>query len=91
MAQYVLLAMLVLLLILVAVNWRKFQSLGLAIQKFLREVRIEMQKVSWPSTNDVIGAVIVVLVAVVAITLIVSVTDEVLSKILDIVLQRKGA
>ena len=91
MAQYVLLAMLVLLLILVAVNWRKFQAMGLAIQKFLREVRVEMQKVSWPSTNDVIGAVIVVLVAVVAITLIVSVTDEVLSKILDIVLQRKGA
>jgi preprotein translocase subunit SecE len=91
MAQYVLLAMLALLLILVAVYWRKFQAMGLAFKKFLREVRVEMQKVSWPSTNDVIGAVIVVLVAVVMVTIIVSVSDEVLSKILDIVLQRKGA
>ena len=81
MAQYILLALLVLLIILVAVYWRKFQAMGLAIQKFLREVRVEMQKVSWPSKNDIIGSVIVVLVAVVAITVIVGITDEVLSKI----------
>jgi len=33
-------------------------------EKFLREVSLEMQKVSWPSRQSVIGSTIVVLVVV---------------------------
>ena len=56
-----------------------------------REVRVEMQKVTWPTRNDVIGSTIVVLVAVIALTLIITAWDKVLSLVLRIVFQGKGA
>ena len=90
MAQYVLLAFAVLAGILAIVYHKKVQASWLALKKFLREVRVEMQKVSWPSRNDVIGSTIVVLIAVIVMTLIVTVADQVLATILDFVLRRKA-
>ena len=46
MVKIILLSILVLVVILLAVNWRKVQSWGLALQVFYREVRVEMQKVA---------------------------------------------
>ena len=84
------LSILVLLVIAAAMNWAKVQAGWLATKKFFREVRVEMQKVTWPSQNDIIGSTIVVIIAVSALTVIITAWDQVLSFVLKIVLQ-KGA
>lgn len=55
--------------------------------KFLGEVRVEMQKVVWPSKQEVYGATFVVLVSVVILTVAIGVEDYMLSKILDLILR----
>jgi len=57
----------------------KVQAWWLATKKFTREVRIEMQKVTWPTRNDIYASTIVVLVAVVVLTVIISIWDQMLS------------
>ena len=89
--KIILLTLLVLAVVLAVANRHKIQALWLATRKFLREVKVEMQRVSWPSRNDVIGSVIVVMTAVVILTLIITGWDEVLSWILHFVLPREGA
>ena len=90
MARYVLLAFAALAAILAIVYHKKVQASWLATKKFIREVRVEMQKVSWPSRNDVIGSTVVVMIAVIVMTLIVTAADQVLATILDVILQRKA-
>jgi preprotein translocase subunit SecE len=87
MWKYFFLAVLVLLGILVASKWQEVQASWQATKKFLREVRMEMQKVSWPSKNDVYGSTIVVMVAVVALTLIISIWDWALSHVMQWVMR----
>ena len=53
---------------------------------FLREVRVEMQKVVWPSKEDVKGATFVVLVSVAILTVAIGLEDKILSEILKIIL-----
>jgi preprotein translocase subunit SecE len=42
--------------------WSKLQNFFVSIPRFLREVKVEMSKVSFPSRDEVIGTTIVVLV-----------------------------
>jgi preprotein translocase subunit SecE len=90
MLKWIPLFFLALLVVLAATNWPKVQSGWLATKKFFREVRVEMQKVTWPSQNDIIGSTIVVMVAVVALTAIITAWDHILSFVLQLVL-KKGA
>lgn len=83
--QWLLIIVLVVLVGMCLTVWRA------GLKKFFREVRIEMQKVAWPSRNDVIGQTIVVLVFVAFLTICVSFFDEVLSFIMKTVLPGKGA
>jgi preprotein translocase subunit SecE len=53
---------------------------------FLKEVRVEMQKVVWPSKQDVYGATFVVLVSVVILTIAIGIEDRILSSVLDLIL-----
>jgi preprotein translocase subunit SecE len=53
---------------------------------FLKEVRVEMQKVVWPSKQDVYGATFVVLVSVVILTIAIGIEDRILSGVLDLIL-----
>lgn len=53
---------------------------------FLREVRVEMQKVVWPSKQDVYGATFVVLVSVVVLTIAIGIEDRILTGILKLIL-----
>jgi len=89
--QIILLSVLVLIAILVAANWRKLEAAWLETRKFLREVKVEMQKVTWPTRNDAIGSTIVVMAAVVALGLIITAWDQVLAWVLHFVLHGKGA
>jgi len=54
---------------------------------FLKEVRAEVQKVVWPSKQEVYGATFVVLIAVVILTLAIGIEDRLLSLILDQILR----
>jgi preprotein translocase subunit SecE len=54
---------------------------------FLKEVRVEMEKVVWPSKQEVYGATFVVMVSVIAFTIAIGIEDRFLSTVLDLVLK----
>ena len=53
---------------------------------FIKEVRVEMQKVVWPGKQEVYGATFVVLVSVVILTVAIGLEDRILSEILKLVM-----
>ena len=53
------------------------------VSKFLRDVRVEMGKVTWPTRKDLAQSTLVVLVAVAIAAAYVFVLDEIFSQILD--------
>ena len=58
--------------------------------RFLRDVRIELGKVTWPTRKDLIQSTIVVLVAVAIATVYTGLLDLVFSKAVDLVLKVIG-
>jgi len=58
-----------------------------AIFQFLREVKVELKKVTWPSRKQTIGSTAVVLVLVMLISLFLGVVDFGLSNLIRVVLQ----
>jgi preprotein translocase subunit SecE len=55
--------------------------------QFLREVKIELKKVVWPSRKQTIGSTVVVLILVMIISLFLGAVDIGLSSIIRVVLQ----
>ena len=55
--------------------------------QFLREVKVELKKVTWPSRKQTIGSTVVVLVLVLLISLFLGVVDMGLSQLIRVVLQ----
>jgi len=55
--------------------------------QFLREVKVELKKVTWPSRKQTIGSTVVVLVLVLIISLFLGVVDMGLSQLIRVVLQ----
>ena len=49
------------------------------IVKFLKEVRAELKKVTWPSRRELIGSTIVTVVVTVIISVFIGVVDRLLS------------
>ena len=66
------------------VGERNFLDKGL---QFLREVKVELKKVAWPSRKQTIGSTVVVIMLVMIISLFLGVVDVGLSKIVRVVLQ----
>ena len=60
--------------------------IGKALQ-FLREVRVELKKVTWPSRKQAIGSTIVVLILVIVISFFLGAVDIGLRQIVRIILQ----
>lgn len=89
--QYVLLGIVLLVVILAVVNRAKLRNFWTATKKFLREVRVEMQKVTWPTRNDVYASTVIVLISVVVLSVIISAWDQILSLIVRVLLAGKGA
>jgi len=80
---------LILLGVLGAVAYSFRQNLAVWWEKaaiFLKEVRVEMQKVVWPSRQDVYGSTFVVLVSIFILTIAIGIEDRILSSILDLIL-----
>jgi preprotein translocase subunit SecE len=70
----------------VAAGKPKTNFLNSAIQ-FLREVKVELKKVTWPSRKQTIGSTVVVIALVMLISLFLGVVDIGLSNLIRIVLQ----
>ena len=60
--------------------------LGKAVQ-FLREVKVELKKVAWPSRKQTVGSTIVVLVLVIIVALFLGIVDMGLSSLVQVVLK----
>lgn len=60
------------------------------ITKFLREVRSEMRKVSWPNRKELITYTIVVLVTVIFVAVFTGVVDVIISAVLNLLGQIGG-
>ena len=69
----------------VAIN-RKDNIFGKAAQ-FLREVKVELKKVAWPSRKQTIGSTVVVIALVMIISVFLGAVDLGLSSLIRIVLQ----
>jgi preprotein translocase subunit SecE len=59
-----------------------------AAKQFLREVRTELKKVTWPSRKDTLSGTLVVLVAVFIIAIFLGVVDSLLSNLIKELLKR---
>jgi len=60
--------------------------IGKALQ-FLREVRVELKKVTWPSRKQAIGSTVVVLILVIVVSFFLGAVDIGLRQIVRIILQ----
>ena len=54
------------------------------IRQFLREVRAEMEKVSWPGRQEVQAATIVIIALVVLLAVFIGAVDYVVSRVLGL-------
>jgi len=59
-----------------------------AAKQFLREVKTELKKVTWPSRKDALSGTLVVLVAVFIIAIFLGIVDFWLSKLIKMLLER---
>jgi len=59
-----------------------------AAKQFLREVKTELKKVTWPSRKDTLAGTLVVLVAVFIIAIFLGIVDSVLSNAIKELLKK---
>ena len=55
--------------------------------QFLREVKVELKKVTWPSRKQTIGSTVVVIILVLIVSLFLGVVDIGLSNLVRVVLK----
>ena len=65
----------------------RMQGWWTATVQFLREVRVEMKKVTWPSRKEVIGSTAVVILASFVVAFFLGFVDLVLQKLLGLVIK----
>jgi preprotein translocase subunit SecE len=58
-----------------------------ATTRFLREVRVEMKKVTWPQRKEIIGSTVVVIVASFLVSFFLGGVDLVLQKVLALIIR----
>lgn len=56
-------------------------------KKFLTEVKVELKKVAWPTRKELIGATVVVIVAIALLATYIGVVDLILSKVVSLVVR----
>jgi len=57
------------------------------ISQFITEVKVEMQKVSWSTKDELIGSTIVVIVSTLLLALFIGMADVVLSRFVGLILR----
>ena len=57
------------------------------VRQFLKEVRVELKKVTWPSKRDAIAGTVVVLITVFICAIFLGVVDFWLSRLIKVILR----
>jgi preprotein translocase subunit SecE len=57
------------------------------IKRFLKELRVEMTKVSWSTKQEVVGSTIIVIVLSFLLALFIGVVDKFLSVVISLILK----
>ena len=57
------------------------------ITKFITEVKVEMQKVSWSNRNELIGSTAIVIVSTALLAIFIGIVDVILSRFVSILLR----
>jgi preprotein translocase subunit SecE len=65
---------------------KKLRALWDKIAVFLKEVKVEMQKVSWPNKDEIVSYTVVVLITVLILTIIIGIEDKIIGAVLERVL-----
>ena len=65
----------------------RVQTLWGSTVQFLREVRVELKKVTWPGRNEIIGSTAVVIVASFVVAFFLGFVDLLLQKALGLILK----
>jgi preprotein translocase subunit SecE len=65
----------------------RVQTLWESTVQFLKEVRVELKKVTWPGRNEIIGSTAVVIVASFAVAFFLGFVDLLLQKALGLVIK----
>ena len=68
------------------VKMDKVKELAAKIKQFLREVRVELRKVTWPSFKGAMASTSVVIVVVVIVSIFLGVVDFGLTRIIRLIL-----
>jgi len=64
----------------------KIRSITLQVTQFLRESRVELRKVTWPTPKEALSSTSVVIVVVIIISMFLGIVDFGLTKIIRLVL-----
>jgi preprotein translocase subunit SecE len=56
------------------------------VANFLKEIKLEMIKVSWPTRDELIGSTAVVLISLAILSAFIGICDVVLSKIVNVIM-----
>lgn len=78
--QITLLVIAALVVGLALANWKKILGWGGLFRGFVREVIVEMKKVSWPSREEIINSTLVVGVATACLVVLIGAADWVLGQ-----------
>ncbi|UCH12410.1 MAG: preprotein translocase subunit SecE [Candidatus Omnitrophota bacterium] len=54
---------------------------------FLKEVKVELKKVSWPDKNELLGSTTVVIISVIILALFIGICDFIFSKAMQIIIR----
>ncbi len=57
------------------------------LTKFIKEVELELRRVTWPNRNDLIGSTRVVIVVSLIMAIFIGVVDRILTEILKLVVR----
>jgi len=54
---------------------------------FLKEVKVELKKVSWPDKNELLGSTTVVIISVIILAIFIGICDFIFSKTIHIIIR----
>lgn len=63
------------------------ENSSFSVTQFLKETKVELKKVTWPTKQELIANTIVVLIAVVLCALLIWVVDTIFSAVFRLILQ----
>ena len=58
------------------------------VANFVKEVKVEMTKVAWPTRDELMGSTVIVLVSLAILAGFIGVCDIILSKLVNIIMAR---